>query len=142
METVVGFEGREFRRGVNGIVVAEFGQVEEVGPVVLIVVAVGSKVLFQNLVDLFRLSVGLWVECRGEVGSNIKSLDKGFPEVGVEDRTSVGYDVLGDTMQAHNMLADVLASCGGSKPSSLYGTKWACLVTCHGSHLGKDKSAL
>ena len=46
----------------QGIVVCELGHGKEVDPIVLLVVDIHLNVLFQDLVDLFSLSVGLGVE--------------------------------------------------------------------------------
>jgi len=42
---------------VRGIVVGEFGERQQLGPVVLLIVAIDSEVLFQGLVDMFGLSI-------------------------------------------------------------------------------------
>ena len=46
VKTIVGEEGGHARRGVFGIVVCEFGQGEDIEPVVLLMVAEDSEVLF------------------------------------------------------------------------------------------------
>ena len=46
-----------------GIVVAEFGQWEEGGPVGLLIVAVDTKVLLLNKIETLRLAVRLRMKC-------------------------------------------------------------------------------
>lgn len=53
--------------GVRGIVVGKFGEGEEVGPVVLLIVDVDSKVLFENLIDVFCLAIGFGVIGCGKI---------------------------------------------------------------------------
>ena len=46
VKTIVGEEGGHARRGVFGVVVCEFGQGEDIEPVVLLMVTEDSEVLF------------------------------------------------------------------------------------------------
>ena len=50
-------ERRDTCGSVQCIVVGEFGEGKQLGPVVLLVVAVDLKVLFKGLVDTFDLSI-------------------------------------------------------------------------------------
>jgi hypothetical protein len=78
--TVVGEEGGHADGGVEGVVVREFGHWEEVMPVVLSIVAEGSKILLEDLVDSLRLSVRLGVEGCREVGLDVQeAFDFGPP---------------------------------------------------------------
>ena len=54
---MVGKEGGHADGGMEGVVVGEFGYWEEVVPVILSIVAEGSKVLFEDLVDSLHLAV-------------------------------------------------------------------------------------
>ena len=56
------------------IVVGEFGQREEVCPVVLVVVDVESKICFDNLVDAFGLTVCLRMISPRQVLSDAEAL--------------------------------------------------------------------
>ena len=58
---LVGEEGGHAGGGVRSVVVGEFREREEVGPVVLLVRAVMSEVLFQGLIRSFGLTIGLRV---------------------------------------------------------------------------------
>lgn len=48
-------------------VVGELGKVEKTCPIVLFGGDVMAKILLEHVVDPFCLTVGLWVECGGEV---------------------------------------------------------------------------
>src|SRR5882672_9029936 len=61
MKALVGEEGGDHGGQVRGIVVCKLCKGQEVDPVVLLVVDVYPKILFQDLVDSFSLPVGLWV---------------------------------------------------------------------------------
>ena len=76
MEALVGQEGHDHRCRLRGVVVCELREWEEVDPVVLLIIDVHPKVLFQDLVDTFRLPIGLWVVGRGEVGLDVEQLEK------------------------------------------------------------------
>ena len=64
---LIGEEGRYTGGGVRRIVIGEFSEREEVGPIVLLVQAIVSEVLFQGLVSSFRLTIGLRIISRCEV---------------------------------------------------------------------------
>ena len=44
------------------VVVCKFGKGKEVDPVVLLIIDIYAKILFQNLIDSFGLSISLWVD--------------------------------------------------------------------------------
>ena len=62
MEPVVGEEGAEGSGRMFGVVVTEFCQRKETGPVGLLVVAVHSQVLLQHRIQPLRLAIRLRVE--------------------------------------------------------------------------------
>jgi len=64
---LVGEEGRNASRSTGRVVVSELGKWQEFGPVVLLVIAVDSEVLFQSLVRSFSLAVPFRMITRGEV---------------------------------------------------------------------------
>jgi len=93
---VVALISKEERRTsslVWGIVVHEFRERKKCGPVVLLVVAVAMQVLFQGLVNPFRLAVTLWVVAGSEVELHVQHFSKTAEEVGHELRTSIGSTV-------------------------------------------------
>ena len=70
-----------------------------------------SEVLFDFLIDAFRLPVHLWMERRGSVWGNIEHPVEFFHELGDELGSSVRYYDLG-----HSVLRiDVVSEC--SSPS-------------------------
>ena len=59
-------ERRNARCRMNRVVIAELREGQPVGLVILLPVAKQPQVLFDFLVDVFRLAIGLWViGCRG-----------------------------------------------------------------------------
>lgn len=65
VESIVGEERGEAGGTGDFVVVAEFGKGQEVEPVVLLIVAISSEVLFKNSIDPFCLTVCLRVKgCR------------------------------------------------------------------------------
>ncbi len=81
-------------RAVDSVVVGELRQWEPVTPVGLSIVNKDSKVFFDFLVDLFRLSIGLQMECCGRVWHDVKHSVQFFHESGDELWTSVRDDDL------------------------------------------------
>src|SRR6266481_1216196 len=75
------------------VVVCELCKGEEARPVVLLVVAVDTEVLFQSLVSTLSLSVTFRVVSRGEVQLHVQGGAKGPEELGYEFRPTVGSDV-------------------------------------------------
>ena len=71
IKPIIGEERRYLGRGMLGIVVRELCQGKDVKPVVLLIVAKGSQILFEDLVDTFRLSVRLGVKGRRLVTLNV-----------------------------------------------------------------------
>src|SRR5882672_3160679 len=61
VKALVGKERGDHGGRMRGIVVCKLCKGQEVDPVVLLVVDVDPKILFQDLVDSFSLPVGLWV---------------------------------------------------------------------------------
>ena len=56
----------------GSIVVREFGERKEIGPVVLLVVVVQSEVTFERLVHPFSLAVSFRMICGGEVELHVE----------------------------------------------------------------------
>ena len=84
--------------GTRGVVEGEFRKGKEIGPVVLLIVAIDSEVLFQCLIGPFGLAVAFGVVTRGKVEFHIKSGAKGAEEVGDEFRTTIRSDVFRDAV--------------------------------------------
>ena len=68
VEALVRKEGGDHGRRVRRVVVRKLGQGKEVGPIVLLVVDVYPKILFQDLVDPFGLAIRLRVIGSRKVG--------------------------------------------------------------------------
>jgi len=89
--------------GAWSIIVGEFHQREEFGPIVLLIIAIDSNVLFQGLICLFGLSVGFRMITRGEMELHIQSCSKRLEEVGYKLGALVGGNVRRNTMFRENM---------------------------------------
>jgi len=61
MEALIGEERGNHGRGVRHVIVRKFSQREEIDPIVLLVVDVHTKILLQDLVDPFGLTIRLRV---------------------------------------------------------------------------------
>jgi len=118
MVPVVGEERSLAGRGMDGVVVGELGERKEFLPVVLLVVAEGTQVLFEDLVDAFSLTVGLWVERRGHVGFDVEEGEEFSPELGREDLVAVGHNVGWEAVVAVYVLEEESGN-GGSIGSCL-----------------------
>jgi hypothetical protein len=103
---VVSFVGKE-RRSASGctgsIVVSEFSEGKEQRPVVLLVVAEYTEVLFKCLIELFSLSVSFRMIAQGEVNLHVQCLPKGLEEVG----NKLGFAVASD-MQWDSVLGEYM----------------------------------
>src|SRR3984893_14778365 len=93
MITLVREEWGNPRSGARSIVVGEFRQGEEFRPVVLLIIAVTTEVLFQRLVSSFRLSVALRVIPRSEVQGHIEDLAQRAEKTRDELGAAIGGDV-------------------------------------------------
>ena len=103
MVTLVSKEGGNTSSGARSIIVSELHQREEFGPVVLLIIAIDSNVLFQGLIHSFGLSVGFGMITGGEMGFHIESCSERSEEVGYKLRASVGSDVRRNTMFRENL---------------------------------------
>ena len=97
-------EGRLLSRRMDVVVILEFHQREEVCPVVLSLVDEYPKVLLQFLIDLFRLSVTLWVIGSGGRYLNPKYTVQLPSEFCYKLQTLVGDYLVGYAMEFPNML--------------------------------------
>ena len=75
MISFIGEEWRDSSGGIRSIVIGEFCNGEQIQPIVLLVVAVYSKVLLHGLIHAFGLSVAFGMITRGEVEFHVQ----GFP---------------------------------------------------------------
>ena len=86
-----------------GVVVGELRKREQMLPVILLVVDEDLKVLLEDLVHPFRLTVGFGVVSRGKVGLDAKQLTQRPPETGDEMFPMVGDDVRRGPMLGEDM---------------------------------------
>jgi len=98
MITFVSKERCNTSSGARSIIVSELCQREEFGPIVLLIIAMGSNVLFQGLICSFGLSVGFRVITRGEMEFHIQSCSERAEEVGYKFGASVGSNVRRNTV--------------------------------------------
>src|SRR3984893_11639214 len=103
MITLVRKEWGNPRSGARSIVVGEFCQGEEFGPVVLLIIAVTTEVLFQRLVSSFCLSVALRVIPRSEVQGHIEDLAQRAEKTRDELGAAIGGDVQRDSVFREDM---------------------------------------
>lgn len=82
----------------RSIVVGKFGEGKQLRPVVLLVVAVDAEELSEGLVCPFRLSVPFRMVTRGVVELHIESGSEGAEESGNEFGTSIGGDMIRNSM--------------------------------------------
>lgn len=78
--TLVREERGELGRGVRSVVVCELRERKKGDPIVLLIIDIDAKVLFEYLIDVFRLAVSFWVIRGGEVGFDMEELREGRPE--------------------------------------------------------------
>jgi hypothetical protein len=87
--SLVGVEGGDLRGVVGCIVICEFCEGEQLGPVGLLVVAVHVQILLQCLIDTLGLSVSFWVITGRKAQLHVKSHAKRAGEMGDEFRAVV-----------------------------------------------------
>ena len=65
MKTVVYMEGRTIYRRLVYIIVREFCERQEIRSIILLIIAIDVKILFDGLIHMFSLTISLGVEgCR------------------------------------------------------------------------------
>ena len=93
MITFVSKERGNTSSGARSIIISKFHQREEFGPIVLLIIAINSNVLFQGLICLFSLSVSFRMITGGEVEFHIQGCSEGLEEVGYKLRATVRGDM-------------------------------------------------
>ena len=91
MVSFVHKERRDTSGSIRCIVVGKFGKGYQLGPIVLLVVAVDSKVLFQGLVDTFGLSIAFGVISKVKCNFMSKALPRDLKkcEMNLEPQSEV-----------------------------------------------------
>src|SRR5882724_4711183 len=109
MITFVGKEGCNAGSGTQSIVVNKLSQWKEFGPIVLLVVAIDSEVLFQSLVCSFGLPITFRMIPGCEVKFHVKCSSKGSEEMGHKLCSSIRSDVARDTMLGEECVERTIA---------------------------------
>jgi hypothetical protein len=112
MVAVVGEERGVAGRCVDRVVVGKLGAGQKLLPVVLLVVAEGTEILFQDLVDTFSLAITLWMERGRHVWLHVEEGNEVAPEVGGEDLVTVGHDVCWQTVEAVDVAEEETGNVG------------------------------
>jgi hypothetical protein len=98
--TVVSKEQRDEHRSILHVDVDELGNWEKITPVILLIVAIDPKILFQGLIDVLRLTVALMVVRSRSVAFDIEQVEKLAGELGDELRAVIRDDVDGESVQS------------------------------------------
>ena len=59
MIAVIGVERRAINAGLVGVVISEFGDRQEIEPIVLLIITIYTEILFNDLIHAFGLTIGL-----------------------------------------------------------------------------------
>ena len=102
--TFVRVERRDTCGFARGIVVSELCEGKKLGPVILLVTTVMSKVLFERLIDTLCLTIRLWVVSRCEVETHVERLTQRAKETRYELGTAIRCYVRGNAVLREYML--------------------------------------
>ena len=91
--TFVRVERRDTCGFARGVVVSELCEGKKLGPIILLVTTVMSKVLFECLIDTLCLTICLWVVSRCKVEMHVKCLTQRVKETQYELRTVIRHYV-------------------------------------------------
>lgn len=89
--------------GMSGGVVSKFSEGKEGDPIKLLIVAVGSKIVFKGLDGTFRLTIGLRMESSGKRGSDVTKGEEMLPKMGGKDGVTVSDDCRREAMETDNV---------------------------------------
>jgi len=92
----------------NCVVVGELSEWKEGTPIRLLVVDVTTKVLFEDRVDSLSLAVGPGVERSRQVLLDVEGLEYCLGELGREGDTSIGDDIIRETMGREDFFEEEL----------------------------------
>src|SRR3984957_802070 len=101
--TFISEERRNTRCSTRSIVKSKLDQWKESFPVILLVVAVHTQILFQSLICSFSLPIAFRVISGSEVKLHIQSLSERSEEVGNELGSTVGRDMSGNSVLGKHM---------------------------------------
>lgn len=100
---VIRVEGGDLGGGRLGIVVSELQERKVIDPIILLVRAIASDELFDNLVGALCLSVRLRVISGGGLHLDLEEFHQMLKEVGNEDGTAIGDDGLREAMETEDV---------------------------------------
>ena len=103
VEAFVGEEGRNLSGCMRSVVVSEFGEREERNPIVLLVVDIDAKILFEDLVNSLGLSIGFGVVGCRKVRFDVEESGERFPEARNEVFSAIRDDVGGSAVFREDM---------------------------------------
>ena len=103
MVALIRIEGRNTGSCTWCVIVCELSEWEQAEPIVLLVVAVDSDVLFQSLISSFSLSITFRVITRGKMKLHVETETERSEEVRDEFGTSVRSDMARDTVLRKDM---------------------------------------
>ena len=63
MKTIICVEGRTIDHRLVCIIVLEFCKRQEIRPIIMLIIAIDMKILFNGLIHMFNLIISLGVEC-------------------------------------------------------------------------------
>jgi hypothetical protein len=97
---LVGEEGGDLRRRVDGVVGCEFGHREPIKDIILGVVDILAEVLFHKSIRILSLAVGFgMVGCR-ETNCNLETVTHSFPELGDKQGSSIRDNRVWEAVEA------------------------------------------
>ena len=102
--SIEGIEGCYTSSGRYSVVVCEFSHGQDFRPVVLLVINVPPKVLFQNCIDPFCLTIGLWVEPCRQIQGNTYGFTKGRGKTRGELSTAVRNREIWEAMKSEDVM--------------------------------------
>lgn len=88
----------------NGVVICELGERQKRNPVVLVVVQVVAKELFENLIDTLGLAIALGVKGSGKSRRDAQVVAEDVPKTRSELWSTVRYDRLRESVMFEDML--------------------------------------
>jgi hypothetical protein len=104
MIIMIGKKWRTLKRGLIEVVDGEFGDRQEVKPVILLIVATYAKILFEDLIHALDLTIDLWMKCGGKTTIDIKDIRERGPKMRGKNRSTIRDDRVRNAMQSDDMI--------------------------------------
>src|SRR5215471_13265786 len=98
MIAFIGEERRYAGGGTRSIIVCEFRKWKELRPIVLLIIAIDTEVLFKGLIKSFGLPIAFWMITGGKMEFHVQRLTERTEEMRHEFGTPVGGDMRRYTM--------------------------------------------